>query len=490
MAEQGLSLLNRADVALDEGRPYCRLQLSAACPQGGWLAVVLRPYNPEGVSFIHDVQMHNDGQGWLVNRTEEVLFDAVAERMAFSDYRTGDVAMRLPQVASDRQESMRCEVGMATAAALFELEPNRPRTLAVKVPLPEAHEPKVASVKPGSLQAWPLVLEGVCALQVPDAWVQTLYETALRTLVLHSPGDVYPGPYTYKRFWFRDAAFILQPLVVLGLAERAGRVLDSFPARQNRHGYFLSQEGEWDSNGEALWSWWQFVRLTGGQPKPEWERAIRRGAQWILEKRLPDSLSEPHAGLLPPGFSAEHLGPNDYYYWDDFWGVAGLRAAAELLNRLGDDVACRRLQDQAERFMSAIERSLDKTFGRRGRMALPAAPYRRLDAGAIGSIVCSYPLQLWASDDPRLLDTVDFLLEHCFVDGAFFQDMIHSGLNPYLTLHVAQVLLRAGDARHVDLMQTVARLASSTGQWPEAIHPRTQGGCMGDGQHVWLPLNG
>ena len=34
-------------------------------------------------------------------------------------------------------------------------------------------------------------------------------------------------------------------------------------------------------------------------------------------------------------------------------------------------------------------------------------------------------------------------------------------------------------------MTAVATLASSTGQWPEAIHPRTKGGCMGDGQHVW-----
>jgi hypothetical protein len=71
------------------------------------------------------------------------------------------------------------------------------------------------------------------------------------------------------------------------------------------------------------------------------------------------------------------------------------------------------------------------------------------------------------------------------VNGGFFQDMIHSGINAYLTLHLAQVLLRAGDARHVDLTQAVADLASSTGQWPEAIHPRTGGGCMGDGQHVW-----
>ena len=34
-------------------------------------------------------------------------------------------------------------------------------------------------------------------------------------------------------------------------------------------------------------------------------------------------------------------------------------------------------------------------------------------------------------------------------------------------------------------MQRVADLASPTGQWPEAIHPLTGGGCMGDGQHVW-----
>jgi hypothetical protein len=63
--------------------------------------------------------------------------------------------------------------------------------------------------------------------------------------------------------------------------------------------------------------------------------------------------------------------------------------------------------------------------------------------------------------------------------------MIHSGINPYLTLGVAQTLLRSGDARFRPLVETVAALASSTGQWPEAIHPHTGGGCMGDGQHGW-----
>jgi hypothetical protein len=71
------------------------------------------------------------------------------------------------------------------------------------------------------------------------------------------------------------------------------------------------------------------------------------------------------------------------------------------------------------------------------------------------------------------------------VNGGFYQDIIHSGINPYLTLHMAQVLLRAGDGRFRELVRTVANLASPTGQWPEAVHPRTGGGCMGDGQHAW-----
>lgn len=85
----------------------------------------------------------------------------------------------------------------------------------------------------------------------------------------------------------------------------------------------------------------------------------------------------------------------------------------------------------------------------------------------------------------RILLRHTVLRERFFVDGGFFQDMIHSGINACLTLHIAQVMLRAGDPQWFDLVQTVVGLASPRGQWPEAIHPRTRGGCMGDGHHVW-----
>lgn len=478
-----MTLVSESDVILRDGAPVCRIRYRAEAAEGGWAVVSLRPYNPEGVSFVHEVTIESDEKAWRVDGRRRIEFDQPADRHEFSDYRDGDIYIQLPE-ASEENEIV-CDVGMATAAALFKLEPGRPRELCVCVELDDDHDSGRPIHRSAPVELWRDSLADHCELKVPDERFQFLYDAALRTLVLLSPDDVYPGPYTYRRFWFRDAAFILHAMLCCGLARRAERALERFASRQTRLGYFHSQDGEWDSNGEALWILKRYCELTGEEPKRDWRRMIERGARWIVKKRLADDGATPHSGLFPAGFSAEHLGPNDYYYWDDFWGVAGLRAAADLMERTGAEVDAERFRAESENFMQSIERSLLGVMKRVGRPAMTPSPYRRLDAGSIGSIVAGYPLQLWPGDDPRLTDTVQFLIEDCFLRGAFFQDMIHSGLNPYLTLHVAQLLLRAGDPRHFELMESVADLASPTGQWPEAVHPHTGGGCMGDGQHGW-----
>ncbi len=478
-AEDGaMGLLERVEMIEDAEGACCQLELSAESDAPGWLVLALRPFNPEGVSFINEIALGEGHQCWEVNRKARIAFTSPADRHRFSTYRGGDVFTQLP--SGGERRGVKCEVGMASAAALWAVSPGSPRNVRVRIPI--AREGGNGSVR---LRSWEEALAGACRLRVPDALSQRLYEAALRTLVLHAPGEVYPGPYTYKRFWFRDAAFILYGMIMAGFSDRVGRVLSSFPGRQLANGFFRSQEGEWDSNGEALWILERYCELTGRAPEEKWRRAAERGASWILRKRLSLRPDSPHAGLLPAGFSAEHLGPNDYYYWDDFWGVAGLRAAAGLLERYGQSSLPQRLRAEAGEFLDLIEHNLEEVEARIGSPAMPASPYRRLDSGAIGSLAAGYPLELWGPTDRRLLATVDYLLDHCFVAGGFFQDMIHSGINPYLTLQVAQVLLRAGDQRFGALRDRVAELASATGQWPEAIHPRTLGGCMGDGQHVW-----
>lgn len=475
-AIEGLKLTNRAWVELERGIPVCKMRLTAQSDTEGSLILSLRPSNAEGISFIHKAKLSKERDAWTIDGHKSVSFSRPADRHHVSDYMNGDVHIHL-QDRDDQTEGI-CDVGMVTAAALFDVKPGETTEITASIPLSD----QMAQLD--SPEAWREERENHARLVCPDPKFQFLYDAAVVSLVLHSPDDVYPGPFTYKRFWFRDAAFIINALLSVGLTGRAERALKRFPDRQTTLGYFRSQEGEWDSNGQVLWILQRYFQLTGTQPGPEWHGPIKRGARWIGRKRLKENLDAPHAGLLPAGFSAEHLGPNDYYFWDDFWGIAGLEAARDMLAVFDADES-REIAREADNFAHAVDRCLEKCQSRLGRLAMPASPYRRLDAGAIGSVALGYPAQLCEPDDPRLLDLANFLIERCFVKGAFYQDMIHSGLNAYLTLHVAQVLLRAGDPRYIDLMDAVADLASPTGQWPEAIHPGTGGGCMGDGHHVW-----
>ncbi|MEW5804822.1 MAG: hypothetical protein AB1847_22265 [bacterium] len=481
--------IRAADTGARAAGPGIKAAFAGGRPPRRWLVIALRPYNPEGISFIHHIALTSDRKGWIINKKHCVTFNTQVDLHAASHYRSGDVYLSLLGLPNLQEtESIECDVGLATAAALFELQQHQEsekREVSMDIRLIEDKESAPLFASDASRQSWSDAMDGLCRLRLPDQRLRFLYDAALRTLILHSPGEVYPGPYTYKRFWFRDAAFILQAMLSAGMQERAMRAVKRFPSRQTGAGFFRSQAGEWDSNGEALWIMHRLLESTGVPPKAAWVQSIIKGARWIKQKRLADGNRSLQAGLLPAGFSAEHLGPNDYYYWDDFWSVAGLRAAASMIRSIGKSKAANDFDREADALMQAIERSLERSLSIRGHRGIPASPYRRMDAGAIGSIVVSYPLRLWPPDDERVLQTADYLINTCFVDGAFFQDMIHSGLNSYLTLHLAQVLLRAGDSRFYDLVKTIADLASPTGQWPEASHPLTLGGCMGDGQHVW-----
>lgn len=469
-----LNLATRMVIA-EHGSAEVSTAVRAVSDEAGWLVVAVRPYNPEGIQFIERIAIDSSGTAFRVNDEATVKLGESPDSLRMAHYAEGDVYLDLP--GSDGQREVKCDVGMATGAALFRIHAGIPRQLEVSVTLERDFRelPKRAATE----VSWQHALAGTAEMRIPDERMQFLYDAAVRTLLLLSAADMVPGPYTYRRFWFRDACLMLHPLTAISQADRAERILATFPVRQNVSGYFLSQEGEWDSNGQVLWIVARHAEMSGKLPGKEMEHALRKGMHWLARKRATAS------GLLPAGFSAEHLGPNDFYYWDDFWAWGGLNAIARHWRRTGDNAAAAEAEALAGEFASSIESSIAAIPASRSKGAIPAAPDRRMDAGAIGSMVADYPLQLYPSGDARIAKTTDFLMARCFHEGGFFQEMIHSGVNAYLTIDLAQTLLRAGDPRFAALIRRVAELASPTGQWPEAIHPQTLGGCMGDGQHGW-----
>ncbi|MGB9691298.1 MAG: hypothetical protein ACPL7D_03940 [Candidatus Sumerlaeaceae bacterium] len=468
-------------------------------PLNGALIFSLRPANPEGISLVHELAYNSKGF-WLVEKhLAVVLSNRPAKWLAFN-HEQGDVAHRIVE-EDGLLHVAHCPTGLCTGAtfhplslppgktmsmhAVMPLEKIPPRLVCYEFLVPE----HISSAKQRARELWETAMQEGVELELPDANLnECLRANRATLLLLHDRTEVTAGPFTYHRHWFRDAAFILNALDKLGYHKLCRDVLETYPARQWKNGYFCAQKGEWDSNGEAIWSMLEHYRLTRDERfLREMYPAIRRGALWIEHKRHDVSITKKKPrGLMPAGFSAEHLGPNDFYYWDNFWSLRGLQDAAMAARALGEHQDAEMFKTFAENYQRDLRDAISRDIEHSPAHVLPAAPGRPPDAGMIGNICAAYPLALYdIRTTPWLANTVRFIRNHLFHGEGFYQEMIHSGVNSYLTLQMAQCLLFLGDLGAFKLISYMLKLGNPTLCWPEAIHPRTGGGCMGDAHHGW-----
>jgi hypothetical protein len=469
------------------------------------VAVAVRPYNPEGLAVVERVELH-DGRTVTVDGRVAMLLPRPPSRLAMSTFEDGDSARTVVTggAGTDHPGSVRCEVGMAQAAFVYPLA--HTATMRVALPLVPARRtrrrglarrraaraPDLPAVLPSAAQVsagWAKHAGRGMRLELPDdRLAEAIAAKRAYLLLLHDGDEITPGPTTYHRFWFRDAAYMLAALDRYGLHEEAAEVLRSYRGRQHADGFFWSQRREWDANGAALWSLAEHWRLTRDEAAIEGlGPTIVRGVRWIERKRRSRRRRrDPELrGMLPAGISAEHLGPYDYFYWDDFWCLRGMSDAAELLRALGDHAGAEEADVLAAGFRADIDASLARVEARLGTKVMPAGPRRRPDFGVVGSLAAAWPLGLMAADDPRVVATLDLVRAQYTIGDAFFQGISHTGLGTYLTMQLAFVELLAGDRRALSRFEWLVDAATPTWTWPEAIHPRLPGGCMGDGHHGW-----
>jgi hypothetical protein len=484
------------------------------------LYIALRPFNPEGVSLVKTLEyraiadfgirisdlpichlpsvIRHQSAAFFVNGALAVLLPQ-PDAHALSKYKDGDVAWVRHQ--PNNAARVECEVGMATGVAIyrFDLAPGERRAFVAAMPMQSRitnHESSDSYIiAPASysyhrdltIARWrDKVAEGM-RIRIPDEKLQNAFDANKAYLLLFHDGDtITPGSLTYHDFWLRDAAFLLHALDKLGYHDESARVLKTFARYQTRDGQYVSQEGEFDGTGQALWTMAEHTRLSGdvGFVADNYWKMLN-GAHWIDAKRQKTKgRKTPHEGLLPPGPSAEHLGPADYFYWDDWWGLAGLREVARVAEMLGQTKDVEKLRAQFEAFRADVEASLASASERLGKKILPVSLYRRADSAMVGSLVGLYPLRVLTRDDARIWNTIDELRKIAWVNDAFFHDA-HAGFGTYLALHIAGCYLYARRAEAWQMIRWLVQHASPTFTWAEAISPKTLRGGMGDGHHGW-----
>ncbi len=215
---------------------------------------------------------------------------------------------------------------------------------------------------------------------------QSLRASLAWILVNRDGARIQPGPRTYRRSWIRDGALTGTALAELGFAGELRAFLDWYaphqlpdgriPCAVDRHG--VDPVAEHDSHGEFIWATVELWRLDGDEAhlRAAWPRVVRAvGALAALraERRTDAWRGTAAYGLLPESISHEGYASQPVHaYWDDFFAVLGLAAAADAAAALGMPEAARfaALHDAMRRDVVA---SVAQTIEAHGLDVLPGS---------------------------------------------------------------------------------------------------------------------
>jgi len=239
----------------------------------------------------------------------------------------------------------------------------------------------------------------------PEPYLDLLYKRGLADLELHrqklSPSDhevQLVGPDWYwDHCQARDLPYMLLAWELAGYPQAARSLwhtvltaaselpesrwnLGQWEGDAAHDGLWLSRDGQWSGQGQALWGFYNHYLFTGdGQWLADHYGQIRRGAEWIVRaiQREKDRLGDPEAlgyGTLPEA-GPEDGGPGHNYYVNAF-NVLGLESAAGAADAAGHPEDAARWRAQSVELRRALHEVMRRGFYRFNDFAgtLPAFP--------------------------------------------------------------------------------------------------------------------
>jgi len=476
------------------------------------LAVAVRPFqvNPPwqafrnlgGSSPIHRVTC---GKDRLHVDEREVLCVPAPDAMGATSFEEGGTLSFLTAGVTPPSQMVSHESGYVGAAVVWDLPPGE-ATLEATLSTGYFGRVKATTRKSraNTLNRWRRIV-GKVLWDVPTCAESTFdcFRTAAGHILINRDGPaIQPGPRRYTRSWVRDCVIMGAALAKAGKPRSLEVFLTWYGKFQREDGFIpcvVDRDGidwlvEHDSHGQFLWGVREVFR-NGGE-KGFIKRmlpAVRKAAGYLITLRASRMTEEyrgtPCFGLLPESASHEgYLAHPVHSYWDDFWGVRGLEAAADVVSALVD-ASCDedRWRSEATTFQNDILASIGQVISSKGLSYIP------------GSVE-------WADFDPTATSNAIGLLD--FAD-ALPVDALHGMFDTYLDgfrrkhrgemewnnysayeIRIIGALVRIGkrdEANELLEFFLSDRRPQEWNQWPEISwkDPRSPGH-LGDVPHTWI----
>jgi hypothetical protein len=317
---------------------------------------------------------------------------------------------------------------------------------------------------------WQQTLDKGMQIQLPEAKVADTFRASLvyDLEAIDHRGEDYiqtVNKVQYHAFWLRDGSHIMNAYDETGHFDAARQCLPFFLKTQNADGLFLSQPGQYDGWGQALWAFGRYYELSHDRAfATQVYPAVKRAVAWLHQAREADPMH-----LMPAAnpHDDEFTQKTAHVTGHNFWALVGLRSAIELAKAVGtpEDAAefQREYDDYSQRLFAALRAVAAKNGG-----YIPAG----IDVPGgqdWGNMNTLYPEVLLPPSDPLVTGT----LEHTRAEYAEGLMTYASLLHHYITMKNSEAEIVRDDQQQVvgDLYAILLHTSSTQAGWEYGVAP-------------------
>jgi len=465
------------------------------------------PYNPEGFSPISDIT-YVSSNAFIINHQLGVILEQKPDNILCLSQKEGDITEQLSKYEMILNAHCPDETTLALAEYRLTLTPKEKHTFTCKIPLQKqaslllstfkeklteyqisnlksqisdyqflTYEKEIDSFK----QSWKELNQQLCAITLPVKPIEIAFHHNINHLHNFIGEDcIFRGSFTYKEYWLRDALWMMMSLNRIGSVHQSEKIL------QKTKSYFknLNAINELDALGQMIFMLYDTYLYSQNKFLLEENFNIVDGiVKKISKYRIHHILSHPENGLLPKSYSYDLFGKKDLYLLNTYWALAGVRCAYKIATILCEDKKAQTYLNLEQELSKAISQIIPHILERNPVPThIPLTPSAPIDSRLIYNLITFYPMMIYSEYDPFITATLELIEKKFLVQNMLMsQSGYETGYSIFQNCLLAQVYLARKNPQVWNILDWLHEKISPTSCWPEMIHPKTNGGIIGDG---------
>jgi len=206
--------------------------------------------------------------------------------------------------------------------------------------------------------------------------------------------------FQYHAFWLRDGSYITRMYDLTGYHNIAQQNLDFFGKWQESDGNFVSQRGQYDGWGEAIFAYGQHFRLTHDIAfAKEVYPQVLKAVKWLKQARAKDPLH-----LIPKTNPHDNEQVTGHITGQNFLALDGLKNIIPIAEALGKTQDARDFQKEYNDYYQTLLKRLKKVTARTHGYIPPALDVYGGDDW--GNMMADYPGIVLNPNSPMVAATI------------------------------------------------------------------------------------